>query len=78
MKEMGLEGRVTGQQASKKWENLKQRYKVCDVLLKKKNLHLQSQCKAINAYCISCRHLVLCVLCVLPGTKNSQNRVRYR
>ncbi len=35
MKEMGLEGRVTGQQASK-WENLKQRYKVCDVLLKKK------------------------------------------
>ncbi|KAF4106741.1 uncharacterized protein LOC131550570 isoform X2 [Onychostoma macrolepis] len=27
MKEMGLEGRVTGQQASKKWENLKQRYK---------------------------------------------------
>ncbi|XP_078099886.1 uncharacterized protein LOC144512817 [Sander vitreus] len=27
MKEMGLEGKVTGQQASKKWENLKQRYK---------------------------------------------------
>ncbi|CAM4572532.1 unnamed protein product [Leuciscus chuanchicus] len=24
---MGLEGRVSGQQASKKWENLKQRYK---------------------------------------------------
>ncbi|KAK2905472.1 hypothetical protein QQF64_033919 [Cirrhinus molitorella] len=24
---MGLKGRVTGQQASKKWENLKQRYK---------------------------------------------------
>ncbi len=36
MKEMGLEGRVIGQQASKKWEHLKQRWKVCDVLLKKK------------------------------------------
>ncbi|XP_039648934.1 uncharacterized protein LOC120554234 isoform X8 [Perca fluviatilis] len=27
MKEMGLEGRATGQQASKKWENLKRKYK---------------------------------------------------
>ncbi|KAF4116466.1 hypothetical protein G5714_003955 [Onychostoma macrolepis] len=27
IKEKGLEGRITGQQASKKWENLKQRYK---------------------------------------------------
>ncbi|XP_062414505.1 uncharacterized protein LOC134107119 [Pungitius pungitius] len=27
VKEIGLEGKVTGQQASKKWENLKQKYK---------------------------------------------------
>lgn len=48
MKEMGLEGRVTGQQASKKWENLKQRYKVCGDVLKKKpyifNLNASNEC----------------------------------
>ena len=65
MKEIWLEGEVTGQQASKRRENLKQRYKVCDVPLKKKPYIFN-----LNAFCISCRHyLFLCVLCVLPGTK---------
>jgi hypothetical protein len=36
VKEMGLVGMISGQQAAKKWENLKQRYRVCDVVVKKK------------------------------------------
>lgn len=28
VKDLGLEGRITGEKASKKWENLKKRYKV--------------------------------------------------
>ena len=63
MKEMGLEGKVTGQQAAKKWENLKQKYKVCDVLLKKKNLHLQSQYDVMNAYSMVVGMIIVCVVC---------------
>jgi len=32
---MGLEGKLNGQQASKKWENLKRKYKVSNVVLLK-------------------------------------------
>jgi len=39
VKEIGLEEKVTGQQASKKCENLKQKYKVYDV-----NFKLISNC----------------------------------
>ena len=63
MKEIGLEGKLTGQQAAKKWENLKQKYKVCDVRLRKKKLHLQSQYNAMNAYCMVVGIILVFVVC---------------
>ncbi|XP_059915539.1 uncharacterized protein LOC132463410 isoform X1 [Gadus macrocephalus] len=31
LEEMGVEGKVTRQQASKRWENLKKKYKACSI-----------------------------------------------
>ena len=42
MEEIGLEEKVTGQQASKKWEKLK-KYKVCDVKFKINNYQLPNE-----------------------------------
>jgi len=64
VKEIGLEEKVTGQQASKKCENLKQKYKVYDV-----NFKLISNC-LMN---VSTSRLFFCVFVPEPvfGVLNS-------
>ena len=91
MKDLSLEGKVTGEKVSKKWENLKKRYKVIFYLdlysLLPRSVsclhHLHLTLNPLHVSILLYPSLSLCVcLCVcvvaIVGTKTTKDWVRHR